>query len=187
VIASTAAARESTIFPGVGIGKVKLGMTKAQVVRALGKHYIVNDRFTVHGKTYVEYAWNFAQWTVRFSTRPSYRVVQVATTAKTQRTPRGVGAGSRWLKVVHGSPGGLCTFWQTLEYLAPHKGGTQTIYQLKGWSADPSQQEIDTWRVTQVIVRTAYQPLHEFAPDYKMRCKDGWQSTPKPQPRSDRP
>ena len=33
----SASATESTIYPGVGIGKVKLGMTRAQVVRVLGK------------------------------------------------------------------------------------------------------------------------------------------------------
>jgi hypothetical protein len=36
VLASGASAVESTIFPGVEIGKVKLGMTKAQVEWVLG-------------------------------------------------------------------------------------------------------------------------------------------------------
>jgi hypothetical protein len=44
VAASTASASELTIYPGVGIGKVKLGMTRAQVLRVLGKDYIVNGR-----------------------------------------------------------------------------------------------------------------------------------------------
>jgi hypothetical protein len=43
VVASGASAMEETIHPGVGIGKLKLGMTRSQVVRALGKDYIVNE------------------------------------------------------------------------------------------------------------------------------------------------
>jgi hypothetical protein len=54
--AGGASATESTIYPGVGIGKVKLGMTQAQVVRVLGKDYLVNKRTS----TSVELAWNFA-------------------------------------------------------------------------------------------------------------------------------
>jgi hypothetical protein len=37
-------------LPGVGIGKVKLGMTKAQVERALGNDALVSERATYRGK-----------------------------------------------------------------------------------------------------------------------------------------
>jgi hypothetical protein len=43
VVASGASAMEETINPGVGIGKLKLGMTRAQVVRTLGRDYVVNE------------------------------------------------------------------------------------------------------------------------------------------------
>ena len=43
-VALPASAAELTIYPGVGVGKVELGMTRAQVVRVLGKDYIVNGR-----------------------------------------------------------------------------------------------------------------------------------------------
>jgi len=60
VVASTASATESTIYPGVGIGKVKLGMSRAQVVHALGKDYLVDER----REGFLELGWNFGSWTV---------------------------------------------------------------------------------------------------------------------------
>jgi hypothetical protein len=57
---------ESTIYPGVGIGQVKLGMTKAQVQRVLGGDAIVDDRDTVGGHTYLQLGWNFDSWTIGF-------------------------------------------------------------------------------------------------------------------------
>ena len=59
-IGAGASATESTIYPGVGIGKVELGMTRAQVERTLGKDAIVNSQATFAGTRYVELAWNFA-------------------------------------------------------------------------------------------------------------------------------
>ena len=37
VAAGSASAAELTIYPGVGVDKVNLGMTRAQVLRVLGK------------------------------------------------------------------------------------------------------------------------------------------------------
>ena len=71
-VATAASAIELTIHPGVGIGKVKLGMTQAQVQRVLGRDSFVNAR----EGTYTELAWDFASWTVGFKGR---RAVQVST------------------------------------------------------------------------------------------------------------
>jgi hypothetical protein len=85
----SAAAVESTIYPGVGIGKVKLGMAKAQVVHVLGHEYIVNGR----SSNSVELAWNFASWSVTFV---GNRAAQVAVSVSSQKTAAGVGPGSSW-------------------------------------------------------------------------------------------
>ncbi len=171
---------ESTIFPGVGIGKVKLGMTLAQVERALGKNHILNAQ----DGAYTELAWNFASWTAGFE---HGRVVQVGTTLRTQRTTARIGPGTFWLKLVKAFPGGLCTFLfeqpYGLEYLVPHKGGTQTIFLLHAWPPVGSHwygYGQKTWFVINVAVRTPFQPRPEFARNYPGRCKAGYQKTPLP-------
>src|SRR5256885_44086 len=108
-IAASASAAESTIYPGVGIGKVKLGMTRSQVVRALGKDSIVNDRTTIGRTRYVELAWNYATWTVTFAQHGrALTAVQVATDLLDQHTAGGIGMGSKWRAVLRVYPGGRC-------------------------------------------------------------------------------
>jgi hypothetical protein len=185
IVASGASAMEETISPGVGIGKVKLGMTRGQVVRALGRDYVVNES----GSAYTELGWNFSSWTVRLR---AGRAVEVGTALRTQRTTKRVGPGTLWLKLVKAYPGGACTFTGVttsadgvLEYLVAHKGGTQTLFSLHAWpprayyGASPK-----TFFVVSVAVRTRYQAQPEFARDYPSRCRDGWQSTALPQQRS---
>jgi len=184
LVVPAASAVEDTIFPGVGIGRIKLGMTRAQVVRALGKDYIVNQS----GSGYTELGWNFSSWTVRFR---NGRAVEVGTTVHGQRTPARVGPGTLWLKLVKAHPGGACTFTPgpdgsleylaSLEYMVAHRGGTQTLFTLHGWpprayyGASPK-----TFFVVSVAVRTRYEALPEFARDYPHRCQTGWQSTEHP-------
>src|SRR3954453_7285505 len=103
VIVSSASAIEETIYPGVGIGKVKLGMTKAQVVRSLGKDYVVD----ASNPSYTELGWNFSSWTVRLR---EGRAVEVGTALHNQRTTKRIGPGAFWLKLVKAYPGGACTF-----------------------------------------------------------------------------
>jgi hypothetical protein len=121
--------------------------------------------------------------------------VQVGTSVRTQRTATGIGPGSFWLKLVKAYPGGACTFVADergslkrnggLEYLVPHKGGTQTLFQLNFWPAQtPSSAPLPkTYAVVSVTVGTPYQPRPEFAPGYPFRCKSGYQSTPLPTPK----
>jgi hypothetical protein len=184
IVASSVSAAEETIFPGVGIGKVKLGMTRAQVVRVLGKDFVVN----ANGPSYTELGWNFSSWTVRLR---NGRAVEVGTALRAQRTTKRVGPGAFWPQLVKAYPGGACTFRDVdtsldgvVEYLVAHKGGTQTIFTLHPWpvrayyGASPK-----TFFVTSVAVRTRYEAQPEFARDYQHRCSDGWQSTKLPRPR----
>jgi hypothetical protein len=183
VVASGASAMEETIYPGVGIGKLKLGMTRAQVVRALGKDYIVNES----SPSYTELGWNFSSWTVRLR---DGRAVEVGTALQSQRTTKRVGPGTFWLKLVKAYPGGACTFtdappgfggYSPLEYLVPHKGGTQTLFTLHAWPPRAYYASTaKTFFVVSVAVRTRYEALPEFARDFPYRCRDGWQSTPLP-------
>ena len=91
----SASAVELTIHPGVGIGNGRLGMTKTQVERILGKDGIVNGGENVAGHAYLELGWNFDSWTVGFLLQKGrYRVVRVGTTMARQRTPKRVGVGT---------------------------------------------------------------------------------------------
>ena len=103
IVASGASAMEETIDPGVGIGKLKLGMTRAQVVGALGKSYTVNES----SQAFTELGWNFSSWTVRLK---DGRAVEVGTSLHNQKTTKRVGPGAFWQNVVKAYPGGACTF-----------------------------------------------------------------------------
>jgi len=161
-----ASATESTIFPGVGIGKVKLGMTQAQVERVLGKHFLVDER----SANYRELGWNFGTWTVSFV---GNHVVQAATTLASQKTSKGVGPGTLWRMLVRAYPHGLCTYetqphgtasTNIAEYLVAHKGGTQTIYLVHPVMPHFGSNQPWRWLVFEVHVRVRFKPLPEFAP-----------------------
>jgi hypothetical protein len=196
-LVSAASASESTIDPGVGIGKVKLGMTKAQVERVLGRDSVRYGTKTVAGRRYVEHAWDWSHWRVTFELHGgTLRAVQVVVDLKTQRTAKRVGVGSRWLDVVRAYPGGRCAFGGRLfksepvehvEYLVPRKGGAQTIFNFAGILANPfvatGPQTIVGYAVVEVRVRRPFEPNAEFAPDARPeeRCKSGWQKTEAPE------
>jgi hypothetical protein len=181
VFVPCASAVESTIYPGVGIGKVKLGMTPAQVERSLGRYRYVNERDGRH----LSVGWGFGVWTVDFVGK---RVVQVATTLRTQRTPTGVGPGASWRRLVRAYPHGVCTFtisgsWGLVEYLVPHKGGTQTVYlvpQPREEYGGVPDRIVGKWRVSEVHVRTPFVQLPEFAPSWKPSCKEDWRTSDAP-------
>jgi hypothetical protein len=81
--APTASAPSSTrlIRLGVGIGKIRLGMTYAEVRRALGRPQLVNRRQDRgFGNRYIEYLWNYDEWRVGLlGPRGRERVVRVST------------------------------------------------------------------------------------------------------------
>jgi hypothetical protein len=186
VFVAPASGFESTIYPGVGIGKIKLGMTPRQVEDRLGSAHILN----AHDDAYAEWAWNFGRWTVGFQVG---RVVQVATTVRAQQTSKRVGPGTTAAKLVAVFPGGRCThavafgsttplgspnFWRNYgtEYLVAHKGGGQTIFVLHHKKIETPDQPFhssDTQVVTEVYVRTAFRSLPEFGPGWPYRGTPG--------------
>jgi hypothetical protein len=194
IVASAASATESTIYPGVGIGNVKLGMTPAQAEAKLGKDFLVNERASVGNAQYLDLGWRFSSWTVSFVKQGrTFRAVRVTTTLRNQKTSKGIGPGTLWPAVVRAYPHGVCTFGVSamglpsrnkigsyLEYLVPHEGGTQTIYVLQP-TFDEGTQRITNYRVLEVHVRTPFVQLPEFAPDSPFRCAPGWQKTKLPQ------
>jgi hypothetical protein len=179
VFVTGASGIESTIYPGIGIGKIKVGMTPRQVEAKLGSTHILN----AHDGAYTEWAWNFGAWTVGFR---AGHVVQVATTVRAQRTSKSIGPGTAAARLVKAYPGGRCThaaafgsaspvgppqFWKSYgtEYLVARKGGGQTIFVLhykKIETPDQPFHSSNTQVVTEVYVRTAFRSLPEFAPDW---------------------
>ena len=190
LVAGTGSATESTIDPGVGIGKVKLGMTAAQVQKAMGRDFIVNNRKNIGGVHYIEYGWDFAHWTVTFAQQSGrLHAVQVATDVHDQRTTKNVGYGTLWRALLRAFPGGRCAFGDHyspfggyLEYLVPHKGGTQTLFTLNGVGRGVPTRIVN-YKVIEVRVRLPFEPYPEFGPDAKpyQRCADGWQTTDTPE------
>ena len=180
---SAASAIELTIYPGVGIGKVRLGMTKAQVERILGRDRFVNAR----EGAYTEFAWDFASWTVGFQRG---RAVQISTSLASQRTKKRIGPGTTWHALLRTYPGGRCTwnvrldaggaptlYWA--EYLVGHRVGSQTLYVFRnpipglGDKAGPPT-------VSEVVVRTTFRPLPEFGPNWIYRCSGDWRHAQAP-------
>jgi hypothetical protein len=93
--ASGAPERSVPIRLGVGIGPVNLGMTAAQVRRALGRPQAVVERRTVGGQPYVELEYGLGGWAIGYVGRAgSRRVVLIATGLARHRTPDGVGVGT---------------------------------------------------------------------------------------------
>jgi len=162
MIVPSASATESTIVPGVGIGKVKLGMTPVQVEKVLGKNYLVNERATVGGSAYRELGWNFSTWSVGFLRQGStWRAVEVETTLSPQRTLSGVGVASPFKQVVSKYPQVFCggiystfgpgydRFGETALILV-NKGPVYTAFAVK--PVTPMDYN-GAWRVYAVIVQ----------------------------------
>ncbi len=109
--ASAQASQDATalIRPGVGIGKVRLGMTRAEVRRALGPHMVVNARERRFGLLYLELAYDYSAYTVGFF-GPSgrLRVVSVATSRRRERTRNGLGPGTSLLALRRALEGERC-------------------------------------------------------------------------------
>jgi hypothetical protein len=94
------------IRPGHGIGPVNLGMTGAQVYRALGRPRTVVDRKVILGRPYVELEYGLGTWMIGFYGRkPNRRVVLVLTSLGRHRTPEGLGVGSSDREVRRGLRG----------------------------------------------------------------------------------
>ena len=176
MLVPTALGTESTINPGVSIGKVTLGMTEAQVKKAMGKW-----RYAQADGDHLTVGWGIASWTVVFE---SGKAVEVDTTLRSQRTTSGVGPGSPWHVLAQSYPHGLCVLEfrggnRTAELLVPHKGGTQTIFYVSGPRNNIYTGEHTTgWHLAEVHVRTPWTPLNEFGTNggTVLACKSTWRT-----------
>jgi hypothetical protein len=93
--AAAAPSHDLLIRPGVGIGKVRLGMSLAQVRGAWGPPQAV---MRTGGRTELQY--DFASYVVTLrGPRGRQRVVSVATTLAKERTAQGMGVGSPELRL----------------------------------------------------------------------------------------
>jgi hypothetical protein len=88
--------RDALLRPGVGVGKLRLGMTQAEAVRALGKPALVRRRERDGRRGYVEYSWgrNASDWIVGFGSLAGAPRALFITTTRPERTRAGVGVGS---------------------------------------------------------------------------------------------
>jgi hypothetical protein len=93
--ASASTQRDALIRPGVGVGKVRLGMTLAQVRAAWGRPQAQTiETLAGVGRT-VELQYDFAAYTVTLTGRPNREhVVAVGTTLAKERLRQGIGVGS---------------------------------------------------------------------------------------------
>lgn len=171
-LVTAASAIELTIHPGVGIGKVKLGMTATQAKKALGENYIVNERKSVNGAVYLELAWNYTEWTVGLLAN---RVVLVGTTLRSHRTPTKIGAGSTATQVVRAYPLGRCVVAPALRpplaYIVSHKGGTQTMFRFTTYVPKVNQVPLAQKAVLKVFEINVRRPYEQLS---NLGCPRDW-------------
>jgi hypothetical protein len=95
--AGAAPARDTLIRPGVGIGKVRLGMTITEARRALGRplRFVRAKPFPAQSSRYIEYRTHDAVWTIAvFGIRGRERVARIRSGVRSERTRNGVGVGT---------------------------------------------------------------------------------------------
>jgi hypothetical protein len=168
--------RDALVQPGRGIGKVKLGMTQAQVRRTLGAHRSVARRRELgFGQRYVELQWGHGEWSVGFQGRAGrMQAVRIGTTLRSQRTRSNLGTGSRIRDILRVYPGATCSDWAGLGtnssnerwIVIRHPTGARTIFAAV-WDgqADPGPV-----RVVEVMVQVPASGLSER----RSRCDANW-------------
>lgn len=186
-----AAAVESTIIRGVGIGKIRVDMTRGQVERVLGSGSVVNSRTRVDGTTYVELGWNFGSTSVGFIQRgATYRVAQVETTLRGQKTTKGIGVGSSFKTVARAYPQAICGGYFTSMgtgvdlTIGPNHRDAQLalvvardrkqLAFLVRHASHPNGYSSGAWVVYEVIVRNSIPGAVDFPVNW--RCTPGWQT-----------
>jgi hypothetical protein len=165
------------IRPGMGIGKVRLGMTVAQVRRALGPPHLINRRARLgFGRSYVEYAWDYGWWLVAFAgPEGRLRAVRIATRSSRERTRNGLGVDSRPRAVLRRYPDASCRMILGTHHMGPgqydawlafrHAGGRLTIFSLDWRTQAPPT------RIDEVIVK---EPVREVGAGRDLPCPARW-------------
>jgi hypothetical protein len=173
---TAAPSRDALVHPGRGIGKLRLGMTQAEVRRVLGAHsYVTKRRRLGFGEQYLELQWGYAEWTVGFQGRPGrMRAVRVGTTLRSQRTRSNLGTGSRIRDILRVYPNATCSGWPGLGsdssretwIVVRHPTGARTIFAAIGdMKADPGP-----IRVVEVMVQV---PARGHA-ERRTSCGPNW-------------
>jgi hypothetical protein len=147
--ASAEPQRSLPIRIGQGIGPINLGMTGAQVYRALGRPRTVVERRTIAGRPYVELEYGYGLWSVGFLGRKGQRrVVLVLTALPRHRTPQGLGVNTpmrRVVRVLRDARRRLCDDRGTWINWYVRRGNTELVFHPGG---NPTE-------VVAVDVRTA--------------------------------
>lgn len=193
-LVASAAAAESTIIRGIGIGKVRVGMTRAQVEHVLGKDALVNARTTVAGTQYLELGWNFSTLSVGFLRQgATYRVAQVETTIRGEKTVSGIGVGSTFKAAARAYPQAICTGYFTgMGSTVDYGPGVRDAQEALVVAGDRKQLaflvrhqrptgygDLGPWVVYGVIVRNSIPGAVDFPPDWR-RCRPGWRERGEP-------
>jgi hypothetical protein len=189
ILAGAASATESTIVRGTGIGKIHVGMTRAQVERVLGKDSLLNDRAQVGSTTYLELGWNFSTFSVGFlQTGSTLRVAQVATTLRGEKTATGIGVGSTFKAAAHAYPQAICGNYFTSmgsttdrnesTALVVAKDRKQLAFLVRHLRPE-GYGDLGPWIVYAVIVRNSIAGAVDFPPSER-RCSPGWQQRGSP-------
>jgi hypothetical protein len=144
ILVPTSGARDALIRPGKGIANVDLGMTLAQVRRALGPHDQGWSEPRGLGRRYLELSWDSGPedyFAVALLGRPGRLRVVSVTTTRPLETLRGVGAGTTVAKLKRTFRGLRCrTVWPAgggmiiqTEYWLGARNGPQTIFVPGKW------------------------------------------------------
>ena len=95
--ASAAQTRDALVRPGVGIGKLRLGMTLKESLRALGRPVVFEHArvFPRESLRYIRYRTKDRLWRIAvFGVRGRERLAMIGTQARRQRTREGIGVGT---------------------------------------------------------------------------------------------
>jgi hypothetical protein len=87
---------QERIVPGRSIGKVSLGMSLAQVKKALGAaESVISREPGPFGRQRIEYSWSFTEWRITFEVfRGRSEAVAIRSSVRGERTKEGVGYGT---------------------------------------------------------------------------------------------
>jgi hypothetical protein len=163
VLVPSATGHDARIRPGLGIGKVDLGLTQAQVRRAMGRHDTGWSESRGLNVRYLELTWDRGPdntFAVGFLGRPgALRVATMWTTQRRERTPSGFGPGSSRRELLRRVRGLRCqNVWRRdgsghivrTEFVLGRRGGPETVFVPGLWSSGTR----DTTRtIAYVIVR----------------------------------
>ena len=177
--ANGASDRDAQIRPSVGIGKVRLGMSMAQVRRVLGPPQLLNRRVRLgFGREHREYVWNWFEWSVALRGQPGQlRVVRVTTSRRNHRY-RGIGVGSRMRELVRVFPNATCRGYLHLNethILVATSGGRQLRFRVVEPRMRRGRVPEGPLRVSEVIVQEALPPLGVQIPGQRIAgCAATW-------------